>query len=80
MTREESAKEYMPRETGRKVCTWKYTNGARLSMEGDCRYTTKLQEYSQTLGGRHSAVTNCRQKRILMELVHACEQSCSQAK
>lgn len=42
MTREESAKEYMPRETGRKVCTWKYTNGARLSMEGDCRYTTKL--------------------------------------
>ena len=27
---------------GRKVCPWKYTKGAGLSMEGDCRYTTKL--------------------------------------
>lgn len=42
MKREESAKEYMPRETGRQVCNWKYTKGAGLSVEGDCRYTTKL--------------------------------------
>lgn len=30
-------------------------------MEGDSRGTTKLREFSQTLGGRHKAVTNCSQ-------------------
>lgn len=42
MTREESTKEYVPRETGRKVRNWKYTKGAGLSMESDSRGTTKL--------------------------------------
>lgn len=63
MTREESAKEYVPREMGRIVCNWRCTRGSVLSREGDCRGTPKLQDYSQTLGGRHSAVTNCSQKR-----------------
>lgn len=80
MAREESAKEYVPREMGRKACSWKHNSGSVLSTEGDSGGTTELQEYSQTLGGRHGAVTNCSQKRILMELVHSCEQSCSQAK
>lgn len=80
MAREESAKECVPREMGRKVCNWKCTRGSVLSTEGDCRDTTKLQEDSQTLGGRHNAVSNCSQKRVLMEPVHSCEQSCSQAK
>lgn len=79
MTREQSAKEYMPREMGRKACGWKYTKGSGLSTEGDSRCTTKLQEDSQTLGGKHNTFTSCSQKRILTELIHSWEQSHSQA-
>lgn len=79
MTREESVKECVPREMGRKV----WLEGHQrfwLSVEGDSRGTTEPLEDPQTLGGKHSAFTNCSQKRILTELIHSWEQSCSQAK
>lgn len=51
-----------------------------LSIQVNSRGVTKLWCSVSPLGGRCSAIINCCWKRILMEVVHSCEQSCKTSK